>query len=126
MPFAPEDLALIDATEEMHIETRATGRVYRTIIWVVVDGDEVFVRSYQGERGHWYQRALSDEAVALHVGGRRIPARAVPAVDADSVSRTSEGFRRKYPRSRSTDAMVRPEVLATTLRLEPDVPDLQA
>jgi hypothetical protein len=43
----------------------------------------------------------------------------VPATDPESIRRTSDGFVRKYKPGRSLDSMVRPEVLDTTLRLDP-------
>ena len=46
MPFAPADLAALEAAEEIEIETRAAADapVHRTIIWVVTDGADAFVR----------------------------------------------------------------------------------
>ena len=120
MHFDPADHALLSETAEVEIETRAAdGTVHRTIIWVVVDGTDVFIRSYVGARARWYREALADPEVALHAGGRRIPCRAVPAPDEDAVTRTSAGFERKYAAEAETPDMVRPEVLPTTLRLVP-------
>lgn len=119
MPFTQDQLQAIDATSQVHIETRSGDRTFRTIIWVVTDGGEVFIRSVRGEAGKWYQRALANPDVALDVAGTRIPATAVPATDPGSVERTTEALRRKYRPGASLDAMVHPEVLGTTLRLEP-------
>jgi hypothetical protein len=120
MSFSPEDLAVLDATEEIEIETQAPGaEVRRTTIWLVVDDDNVFVRTYKGPNSRWYRDALANPAVAIHVDGRRLPATAIPATDPDSIERTSAGFRRKYADDSSTSAMVAPDVLETTLRLEP-------
>ena len=119
MAFTPAELELIETTKEVSIETRSGDRTYRTIIWAVVDKDKVYVRSFLGDSGKWYQRALADPEVALLIGETRLPVRAVLANDAESVDGASQGFLRKYPRGRSRDAMVVPEVLHTTLRLEP-------
>lgn len=119
MPFSPDDLAVLDREEEVRIETRAAdGTVHQTIIWVVVDGDDVFVRSVRGERGRWYREAVADPDVAVHVDGRRLPARAIPAADPDSIARTSAALDRKYGRDPAIATMVRPDVLDTTIRLE--------
>ncbi len=58
---------------------------------------------------------------ALHVGDRRIPVRAVPATDEPTVGAVSDAYRDKYGRTSpgSTRAMVQPETLPTTLKLEP-------
>lgn len=119
MSFSSEDLRLIDETGEVHIETKRGDRTHRTVIWVIVDDGEVFVRSVRGPSGKWYQRALADPDVALDVAGRRIPARAVPADDEESVERTSAALRRKYRPGGSLNSMLRHEVLDTTLRLDP-------
>ncbi len=119
MPFQTEELELIAAAREVLIETRSGDRVYRTVIWVSADDETLYIRSFLGESGRWYQRALIDPKVALISGDARVVFSPIPATDAASVRRASEGFRRKYPDSRSLDAMVVPEVLHTTLRLEP-------
>lgn len=120
MPFAPEDLAALAVTSEVRIETTAAdGSTHRTVIWVVVDGPDAFVRSWRGETARWYREALTDPRVAVLVDGRRIACRAVSATDPDSVERTSAGFRTKYAGDPAADAMVHPAILSTTLRLEP-------
>ena len=118
MAFAEDELQLIDKSREVEIETSAGDRRYRTVIWVVVDEGEVFVRSVRGTSGKWYQRALANPEVALRVGSTTITSRAVPVSDPVSIERTSGALRRKY-RGRSLDAMLLPEVLDTTVRLDP-------
>jgi hypothetical protein len=120
MSFGDDDLARLEAAEEVEIETQAPGKAARrTVIWVVVDDGNVFVRTYKGPNSRWYRDALANPAVAIHVDGRRLPATAIPATDPDSIERTNSGYFRKYPDDRSTPLMVLPEVLETTLRLEP-------
>lgn len=100
------------------VTSSRSGRVHRVPIWVVVDGEDVFVRSVRGAKGRWYRELLVRPG-ALIAGRRRIPVRAVRAIDPTSKRRTTLGFRRKYRRGASVDAMVRRSVLDTTLRLEP-------
>jgi hypothetical protein len=121
MPFSREDLDALDRAKEVRIETSAgPGKpIHRTIIWVVVDRDEVFIRSWRGVTARWYREALANPDVAIHVGKRRLSARAVPAHDADAVSRTSAELKRKYEGDPAAGSMVRDETLITTLRLEP-------
>ncbi len=120
MSFPSEDLGRIAQAVEVEIETQApAGPAHRAVIWIVVDGDEAFVRSFRGPTARWYREALANPAVALHVDGRRLPATAIPATDPDSIERTSNGFRRKYADDPSMPAMIAPAVLPTTLRLEP-------
>jgi hypothetical protein len=121
MPFSRQDLDAIDRATEIRIETSEgpTAEVHRTIIWVVVDGHDVLIRSWHGAGARWYVEALANPEVAIHVDGRRLPARAVPARDAGAIARTSAGLKRKYAGHSSTPSMVRDEILDTTLRLEP-------
>jgi hypothetical protein len=52
----PDVLARLDKVREIEIETtRKSGEHRRTIIWIVVDGDDVFVRSEYGNDGWWYR-----------------------------------------------------------------------
>jgi hypothetical protein len=120
MSFATDDLERIAQAEEVEIETEAPGGpVHRTIIWVVVDGEDVFIRSYRGPGARWYREALANPAVALHLDGRRLTATAIPASDPDSIERTSDALRRKYRNDRGLSGMLGPDNLPTTLRLEP-------
>ena len=120
VPFPRDDLDLLARTEEVRIETsRPDGRRPRTIIWVMTDGEDVFVRSVRGAKGHWYQAALDDPLVVIHVGGRSIAARAIPAIDEASIRRCSEAIRRKYAGVPGEREMLVATALPTTLRLEP-------
>jgi len=120
MSFSTGDLALLDGTQEIEIETQAPDKPpRRTVIWVVVDDGEVFVRTYRGANSRWFKDIGANPAVAVHVGGKRLSATAIPATDPDAIERTSTGFLRKYSDDPASKAMVKPDLLDTTLRLEP-------
>ena len=89
------------------------------VIWVVVADDEVFVRSVYGARGRWYQDIAAGGPAMLEFGGRRLPVQAVPESDVGAIDRASDEYLRKYQPSPYAQAMVKPEVLPTTLRLGP-------
>lgn len=89
------------------------------IIWVMVDGDDVFVRSWLGAKGRWYQDLEAGGPATLEFAGSRLAVQAVPAGDPDSIARTSREILRKYRHSSHAQEMVRGEILPTTLRLEP-------
>jgi hypothetical protein len=89
------------------------------VIWVVVADDEVFVRSVRGRKGRWYRDLAAGGPAALEFAGHRLAVQAIPASDADSIARASREYLRKYRTSPYAQAMVRAEVLPTTLRLEP-------
>ena len=120
MPFADDDVELLARTPEIRIETRCPdGPLHSAIIWVVVDGDDVFVRSWLGARARWYREAVANPAVTIVAGDRRLPAVSAHATDPDSVRRCSDGFLSKYLKSKSAQSMVAEDILDTTLRLEP-------
>jgi hypothetical protein len=121
--FASDTLQLIDETREVRIKTcrDEDAPVHRTTIWVVTVDGTVFVRSVRGREGRWYREVSENPAAALHVGHDRIAVRAVPVTDEAKIRAVSEAYREKYGRTSpgSTRAMVQPETLPTTLRLEP-------
>jgi hypothetical protein len=121
--YDPETLRLLDESKEIRIETRRNENTpaHRTIIWVVTLDEAVFVRSVRGEKGRWYREALANPNAVVHAGDERIPVRAVPVTDEPTVRAVSDAYQGKYGRRApgSTRAMVRPEVLPTTLKLEP-------
>jgi len=87
-------------------------------IWVVVAGDAVFVRSAYGAKGRWY-RDLAAGGAALEFAGNRLAAQAIPESDPAAVDRVSHEYLRKYGPGPYSEMMVKPEILSTTLRLEP-------
>jgi len=127
--FSPDVVALLDQTDEVRIEPpSADGQPMQpVIIWVVVlDGRDVYVRSYRGVKGRWYQQLLKQpqHRGRLHVDQRAIPVRAVHIDDPEIIARVSDAFRKKYESKwpQETAEMVRDDVLPTTLRLDPDTP----
>jgi len=108
------------AKKEVEVETSSErGTAHRVTIWIVVVDGVPYVRSVRGPKGRWF-RELAARPGAIHVGQRRIPVRAGLVRDDLMNQRISHAFQAKYDRpSASVAAMVRPEVLATTARLEP-------
>lgn len=125
MTFDSETLRRIDDAVEVVIETsRLDGRRRRTIIWIIVDDQDVFVRSVNGERGYWFQAATEPDAeICLVVDGHRISVTAALANDDASIERTSRQLERKYAGDPELPPMLDPQVLPTTLRLEPATVD---
>ena len=120
--FDPDTLETLNRTYEIDIETsRGDGApVHRVTIWVVVDGDETYVRSVRGPTGRWYREVLANPHGAIHVAGRRIELEAEPATDAETIERVSDALKRKYGRWPGPLAgMLREQVLPTTMRVKP-------
>jgi hypothetical protein len=89
------------------------------VIWVVVADEAVFVRSVYGPRGRWYRDLRAGGAATLEFAGRTVPVQAIPETDAAAIERASGEFLRKYRPSPYASTIVKPEILSTTLRLEP-------
>jgi hypothetical protein len=93
--------------------------VRAVVIWVVVADEEVFVRSVSGSKGRWYRDLATGGPATLEFASRRLAVQAVPVSDTASIARVSREYLIKYQPSPYAQAMVRAEVLPTTLRLEP-------
>jgi hypothetical protein len=116
--FDAVTLRALHEVEEPAIRTaRRPGNA--VAIWVVVDGPDVFVRSWLGAKGRWYKDLAAGGAATLEFGGRQLAVQAIPASDSDPIERASREILRKYRHSSHAREMVRPEILPTTLRLEP-------
>jgi hypothetical protein len=108
MSFDEGFVEAVDAADEVEIETRRrSGETVRTIIWAVVDGGRVYVRSVRAGDGAGYRRIRANPAGVLHAGGAAAAVRAVPVDDPAEVERAR---------------MLRPDTLPTTLRPEPAWP----
>ena len=118
--FDPQTLNQLANTKEIEIETySAAGQTHRTIIWVVVDDGNVYIRSWLGRNGRWYREITANPDAAIHINGRRLAVHAVPVTSESLIIRVSNNILQKYHRSPSANGMVREEILPTTLCLEP-------
>lgn len=118
--FSPELIGQLDGIQEIHIETRsAEGAIHQTIVWVVVDAGEVFLRSFRGPTARWYREILAGPDAAIVVNGERHPVRVEEAIEPGDIARCSRVLESKYAGEPATPAMLRAEVLDTTLRLLP-------
>jgi hypothetical protein len=112
----------LEQAEEVQIETRQPGAsspAHRATIWVVVVGDDVFVRSVRGTDGRWYQEIKTNPLAVVHVDGQHLRVKAMPVTDNMLIARVSDEYQKKYGTSAYLPPLMRPEVLPTTLRLEP-------
>jgi hypothetical protein len=89
-------------------------------IWVVRDGDDLYVRSYRGPRGKWYRTAHDQRQGRIKAGGVERDVSFADAPD-DSQDAISQAYETKYARFGRAylDPMTAPDVAGTTLRLVP-------
>jgi hypothetical protein len=116
--FDADVLRELRAVQEVAIRTEKHPNA-AVVIWVVVADEEVFVRSVRGTKGRWYRDLAAGGPAALEFAGRQLAVRAIPVSDSAAVARVSHEYLRKYQPSPYAQAMVRSDVLPTTLRLEP-------
>jgi len=123
MHFKQPDLRLLEQTEEIELETIAaeSSTARRSTLWVVVVGEDAFVRSVNGDQGHWYQEITRRRAGTLYTDELQIPIYADPISDEQLQQQVSEAYLRKYAQyPEDVLWMVVPTAAPTTLRLRPD------
>lgn len=113
----------IAESDEVEIETRRDSKspLHRVTIWIVPTEEGVYVRSYKGKRGRWYQEALVNPQVAIRLGRRQVKARAEAEHNPLLIRTVNVAYRKKYGERwpDETQAILKRSLLATTLRLTP-------
>lgn len=119
--FTDDVLEQFRREREVRIETRATdGTRHRTIVWIVVDEeDRVLVRSYHGARARWFREAVSGRPSAILLDEASVPVSVERATDPERVEACNRWLAAKYAGDPATPAMLREEILDTTLELHP-------
>jgi hypothetical protein len=110
--WAPAELADIDAAHELEILARRW-----TPIWVVVAGDQVYVRTWHRRDTGWYGQARHTGRARIRVPGLEA---AVLVDDVGPAARDTvdAAYRAKY--GAGAASMVTDTSAASTLRLTPD------
>ena len=116
--FDAGSLGYLRTTGEVGIRT-VKRPDHTIVIWAVVVGDAAFVRSVRGPSGKWYKALAADGRGTLEINDRLVSVRAIPVSDPPTIGSVSAEYLRKYAASPYAQAMVKPETLPTTLRLEP-------
>jgi len=120
--FDPGTIDRLRSAEEVEIETSAAPGAtrHRTIIWIVVDGqDRVFIRSIRGTIARWFREAVAKPATVLHHEGHAIQVTTTLATDPERVAACSQGFLTKYAGHGPAPSMVAERTLEATLELLP-------
>jgi deazaflavin-dependent oxidoreductase (nitroreductase family) len=68
--FAPTGLVVLETTG------RRSDKPHRTPVLAMVMDGHLIVRTFRGERSHWFQNLRANPEVAYWSGGKKIPARA--------------------------------------------------
>jgi hypothetical protein len=116
--FDAASLDFLRNTQEVGIRTSKRPD-HSVIIWAVAVGDAAFVRSVRGPSGKWYRTISADRRATMEINDKLVPVHAIPVSDAPTIAAVSAEYLRKYATSPYAQAMVKPDTLPTTLRLEP-------
>jgi hypothetical protein len=121
--WTTDELSRIENADELQISPRRQdGALPNPVtIWVVRNGDDVFVRSYHGENGHWYRNAQTRHEGHIRAGGVDKEVSFVGVTDSDTNAQVDMAYRTKYHRygANMVDPMLAAAARATTLRLVP-------
>ncbi|MFI6466243.1 DUF2255 family protein [Streptomyces sp. NPDC050528] len=116
-----DELDRIAAADELEMAPRRDdGTLQGPVpVWVVRDGDDLYVRSFRGTDGGWWRRARAVHEGHIRSGGVDKDVTFVQVADSEVDDRVDTAYRTKY--GRFGDAYVDPLVAArsTTLRLVP-------
>ncbi len=120
--WTSEELTTADTTDEMQISSvrgDTTLSSPRTI-WVVRDGQDLYVRSVNGPTAAWFRGTLARREGRIRIGGLE---KDVTFVEADNSvnDQLDAAYRSKYRRYAKTivDSINSPKARAATLKLLP-------
>jgi hypothetical protein len=121
--WTSDELNKIASADELEItSSRGDGTLRNPVtIWVVRDGDDLYVRSYKGRGGSWYRGAQARHEGRIRAGGVEKDVRFVDESDREINERIDAAYRAKYRRysGQYVDSIVKPEARATTIKLVP-------
>jgi hypothetical protein len=120
--WTAHELDSIGQADELEIAVRRPDGTLRkrVTIWVVRDGDDLYVRSGYGNRAAWYRAARRSPAGHISAGGVEKDVR-FEAADPAANDRINATYRSKYLRhgAQWVNPMVVPEAESTTIKLLP-------
>ena len=117
-------LAKFGATDEIEISTRRRDGSLRPFvpIWIGAIGDALYVRSYRGADGAWYQYAIQHHAGAIRAAGQPADVTFTPVGQQPDLNKAiDDAYRSKYAQYGDVylQPMLADQAVATTLQLTP-------
>jgi hypothetical protein len=121
--WTSDELSNIAAADELQIAPlRPDGRPRNPVtIWVVRDGDGLYVRSYRGPESSWFRGTQARHEGHIEAGGVDKDVTFVEETDPAVNDQIDAAYRAKYHGYDASyvDPMVAPPARATTLKLVP-------
>ncbi|KAK9468927.1 DUF2255 family protein [Lipomyces arxii] len=115
-------LTKISQSDDLKIAPfRADGKTYGTPTWIwsVAVGDGLYVRSYSGVQGRWYQSALSQKAGRIYVGGEPYEVVFEHITDQAVNDAIDDAFQVKYAKTGHVHYIVNPRTNVATIKISP-------
>lgn len=121
MTWTSDELDAIGTAEELSLASvRRDGTLRRPVtMWVVRDGEDVYVRSVNGRGSSWFRGARTRHEAHIRAGGVE---RDVELVESDErTDAVDAAYREKYGRRYPTivPSIIAPQARAATLKLTP-------
>jgi hypothetical protein len=120
-----DELKRIAASDDLHISPfREDGTTYGTPTWIwsVVIDDGLYVRTYNGPGGKWYQAAIREKAGRITAAGITKDVSFEPVSGAIQ-DRIDDGYRAKYAGSPYLNPMIGPRARSATVKVVPREPN---
>lgn len=120
--WTPDELAKVGTAEELQIESRrGDGSLRKPVtIWVVREGDDLYVRAAYGRESAWFRGAQERHEGRIRAGGVVKEVQFVEVDAADSVNDAIDAvYRSKYHRYAASiiESIVNQKARAATIHL---------
>jgi hypothetical protein len=120
--WTPQTAQTITGPQEVQVVTRRQDGTLRRprIIWIVGDGDRVFIRSTNGRTADWFRAATATGSGQVIARGTTYDVVFTEVTGDADLARVDAGYRRKYGQYPSiVDHLEGPEPRAATLEVHP-------
>lgn len=122
--WTDDELERIESAEELNLQSlRSDGSLRDPVtMWVVRDGEDVYVRSVKGAQGPWFRGTRSRLEGRIRAGGVDKDVAFVDVGDGgETTPRLDAAYRAKYGRYPADifGSVVTPQAQAATIRLVP-------
>lgn len=120
--WSEDELNRLGRAEELRLASvRQAGDLRNPVtVWIVREGNNLYVRSWRGKNGAWYRQAQVCMAGCIWGGGIEKDVIFVAEQDPAVNDQVDRAYREKYGRYRSyAEAMTAPPARMTTLKLIP-------
>jgi hypothetical protein len=120
--WTTDQLDKIEGAEEVQIASaRRDGTLRKPVtVWLVRHGDDVYIRSVGGRRGHWFRGAQETKQGRMSAGGVHQDVTFVDA-DSDVSDAVDAAYRAKYRRYAGSilNSVLTPGSRSATLKIVP-------